>query len=66
MPIWVIKMNRKDSQMEDPATYYVSRNGLLAVPRERLTDISNVRTEFGTNEARWAIMLAVARRALPS
>ena len=52
--------------MEDPATYYVSRNGLLAVPRERLTDISNVRTEFGANEARWAIMLAVARRALPS
>lgn len=65
MAIWVIKMGKKDNQME-LATYYVSRSGLLAVPRERLNDISNIKTESGASEAKWAIILAVARRALPS
>ncbi|MDG7006799.1 MAG: hypothetical protein JRN06_00985 [Nitrososphaerota archaeon] len=50
----------------EPTACYVSRSELLAVPRERLNDVSDIKTELGASVAIWATVLALTRRALPS
>ncbi|MDA4120853.1 MAG: hypothetical protein OK404_00420 [Thaumarchaeota archaeon] len=57
------KMSVETCQPKGRKTYYVFGSGLLAIPEERTNEIHKLKREFHEEEARRAILIALARRA---
>ena len=53
-------MQERHAHPEKTATYYVFGSGLIPIPRERVNDISELKSEFHRQESTRGVLLAYA------
>ena len=63
MGVWVSKMSAQTAREGRRRAYYAYGSGLFPVPEERTNEIHNLKNEFHAKEARFAMLIAMARRA---